>query len=86
MCSDRQKEDAIGLYAYKNNRDIKKLKSHIDVYHKQKEMQKLGLSAGQLSSVLSSAPIEETYIYKDNSRNRVILAFFFAGLMLMAVF
>jgi ABC-2 type transport system permease protein len=81
-----KKEDAIGLYAYKNNRDIKKLKSHIDVYHKQKEMQKLGLSAGQLSSVLSSAPIEETYIYKDNSRNRVILAFFFAGLMLMAVF
>ena len=81
-----KKEDAIGLYAYKNNRDIKKLKSYIDVYHKQKEMQKLGLSPEQLSSVLSSAPIEESYIYTDNSRNRVILSYFFAGLMIMAVF
>lgn len=81
-----KKEDAIGLYAYKNNRDIKKLKSYIDVYHKQKEMQKLGVSPEQLSSVLSSAPIEESYIYTNNSRNRVILAYFFAGLMIMAVF
>lgn len=79
-------EDALALYAYKNNRDIKKLKNSIDIYHKQKEMQKLGLSPGQLSLVLSSAPIEETYIYTDNSRNRVILAWFFAGLMIMAVF
>jgi ABC-2 type transport system permease protein len=79
-------ENALGLYAYKNNRDIKKLKNSIDTYHKQKEMQKLGLSPEQLSLVLSSAPIEETYIYTDNSRNRVILAWFFAGLMIMAVF
>lgn len=81
-----KKEDALSLYAYKNNRDIKKLKSYIDVYYQQIEMQKLGLSSEQLSSVLSSAPIEESYIYTDNSRNRVILAYFFAGLMIMAVF
>ncbi len=81
-----KKEDATGLYAYKNNRDIKKLKSYIDVHHKQKEMQRLGLSPEQLASVLSSAPLEESYIYTDNSRNRVILAYFFAGLMIMAVF
>lgn len=80
------KEDAISLLAYKSNRDIKKLKSHIDMYHQQKEMQKLGLSPEQLASLLSSAPIEESYIYTDNSRNRVILAYFFAGLMLLAVF
>jgi len=81
-----KKENVLSLYAYKNNRDIKKLKSYLDVYHKQKVMQDLGLSPEQLSSVLSSAPIEESYIYMDNSRNRVILAFFFAGLMIMAVF
>lgn len=81
-----KKENAIGLYAYKSNRDIKKLKSYIDVYHKQKKMLKLGISAEQLSSILSSAPIEESYTYTNNSRNRVILAYFFAGLMIMAVF
>jgi ABC-2 type transport system permease protein len=81
-----KKEGAIGLYAYKNNRDIKKLKSYLDDYHKQMEMQKLGISAGQLASVLSPATIEESFVLSDNSRNRIILAFFFAGLMIMAVF
>jgi len=80
------KANAIGLYAYKSTRDVKKLKSQIDVYHKQKEMQKLGLSPEQLATVLASAQLEESYIYTDNSKNRVILAYFFAGLMLMAVF
>jgi ABC-2 type transport system permease protein len=81
-----KKEGAIGLYAYKNNRDIKKLKSYLDDYHKQMELQKLGISAGQLASVLSPATIEESFVLTDNSRNRIILAFFFAGLMIMAVF
>jgi len=80
------KDGAIALYAYKNNRDIKKLKTFILVYQQQIEMQKLGLSAEQLASVLSPAPIVESFIYTDNSRNRVILAYFFAGLMILAVF
>lgn len=80
------KEDVIGLYAYKKNRDIKKLISYINAYHKQKEMQKIGLSHEQLSRILSAAPIEESYIYTDNSRTRIILAYFFAGLMILAVF
>jgi len=81
-----KKEGAIGLHAYKNNRDIKKLKSHINDYHKQTELKKLGISAGQLASVLSSATIEESFVLTDNSKNRVILAYFFAGLMILAVF
>jgi ABC-2 type transport system permease protein len=81
-----KKDGAIGLYAYKTSKVIKKLKSSIDEYHKQIEMQKLGISAEQLASVFSPAPIEESFIYTDNSKNRVILAYFFAGLMIMAVF
>lgn len=80
------KDGVIGLYAYKKSKDIKKLKTFIDVYQQQIEMQKLGLSAEQLASVLSPASIVESFIYKENSRNRVILAYFFAGLMIMAVF
>lgn len=80
------KDDAIALYAYKNSRDIKKLKTFLDGYHQQIEMQKLNLSAEQLTAILSPARIEESYIYTDNSRNRVILAYFFAGLMVLAVF
>lgn len=80
------KNGTIELYAYKNNRDIKKLKTYLDIYHQQKEMQKLGLSAEQLASVLSPASTEETFVIKDNSSNRLILSYFFAGLMILAVF
>jgi ABC-2 type transport system permease protein len=81
-----KREDAIGLYAYKNNREIKKLKTYLDAYHKQVEMKKMGLSEDQLATLLSPATINESFIYTNNSRNRVILSYFFAGLMIMAVF
>ena len=74
------------LFAYKNTRAIKKLKTYLTEYHKQLEMQKIGLSAGQLSAVLSPAPIAESFLYTDNSKNRVVLAYFFAGLMILALF
>ena len=74
------------LFAYKNTRAIKKLKTYLTEYHKQLEMQKIGLSAGQLSVVLSPAPIAESFHYTDNSKNRVVLAYFFAGLMILALF
>ncbi len=80
------KKGTIELYAYKNNRDIKKLKAYLDIYHQQIEMQKLGLSAEDLASVLSPASTKETFIIKDNSSNRLILSYFFAGLMILAVF
>jgi ABC-2 type transport system permease protein len=79
-------DKSIELYAYKLNNDIKELKGFLDGYHKQVEMQKLGLTADQLSKVLSSAPIDESYVYTENSNKRLVLAFFFAGLMIVAVF
>jgi ABC-2 type transport system permease protein len=78
--------DTIGLYAYKYNRDIKKLKRSVDVYYKQREMKKLGLRAEQLAFISSPAPLTESYRYTDNAASRVVLAYFFAGLMILAVF
>lgn len=77
---------AIELYAYKLNKDIKQLKGFLDDYHQKAEMQKLELTAEQLSTVLSSATIKESYIYSENSNKRLVLAYFFAGLMIVAVF
>jgi ABC-2 type transport system permease protein len=74
------------LLAYKNTRAIKKLKTYLTEYHKQREMQKIGLSPDQLSAVLSPAPVVESFLYTDNSKNRLVLAYFFDGLMIMAVF
>jgi len=74
------------ILAYKNSRAIKKLKTYLTEYHKQKEMQKIGLPPDELAAVLSPAPVVESYLYTDNSKNRVVLAYFFAGLMILAVF
>lgn len=74
------------LHAYKNTSAIKKLKAHLTEYHKQREMQKIGLSSDDLSVVLSQAPVIESFVYTDNSGKRSVLSYFFAGLMLMAVF
>ena len=74
------------VHAYKNTRAIQKLKVHLTEYHKQREMQKIGLSAGELTLVLSPAPVIESFLYTNNSRNRFVLSLFFAGLMIMAVF
>ncbi|WP_257667937.1 ABC transporter permease [Parapedobacter tibetensis] len=74
------------LHAYKNTSDINKIKAHLTEYHKQSEMQKIGLSPDELTTVLSPAPVIESFVYTDNSGKRVVLSYFFAGIMLMAVF
>jgi ABC-2 type transport system permease protein len=74
------------VHAYKKVRVLKKLKIALEEQHRTQEMQKIGLSQADLAIVLSSARITELYVYTDNSKSRVLLACFFAGLMIMAVF
>jgi ABC-2 type transport system permease protein len=81
-----KKGEIFTINAYKSTRAIKKLKTYLTEYQQQKEMQKIGLSSDQLSVVLSPAPVVESYIYTNNSKNRLVLAMFFAGLMILAVF
>lgn len=78
--------EAFSVHAYKSNRTIKKLKTRLTDYYQQQEMQRIGLSAEALSSVLAEAPVVESYVYTDNSGKRLVLSYFFAGLMVMAVF
>ncbi len=79
-------EEAFSIHAYKSNRTIKKLKTRLTDYYQQREMQRIGLSAEALSTVLAAAPVVESYVYTDNSGKRLVLSYFFAGLMVMAVF
>lgn len=74
------------IHAYKNTRTLKKLRSALDEYHRSQQMVNVGLSQADLENILSHAPIKESFIYADNSKNRILIAYFFAGLMLMAVF
>jgi ABC-2 type transport system permease protein len=78
--------DAYVIHAYKNMRILKKLKAALEDDHRVSEMHKLGLKEGDLAKVMAPAPIVESFVYTDNSGSRTLLAYFFAGLMLLAVF
>jgi len=78
--------EIFSLFAYKNSQAIKKLKTYLTEYHKQREMQRIGLSTDELLAVLSPAPVVESFLYTDNSKNRLVLAWLFAGLMILALF
>jgi ABC-2 type transport system permease protein len=81
-----EEDNAFTVHAYKKVRVLKKLKMALEEQHRTQEMQKIGLSQDDLAIVLSPARITELYVYTDNSKSRVLLACFFAGLMIMAVF
>ena len=81
-----KEDNAFTVHAYKKVRALKKLKIALEEQHRMQEMQKIGLSQANLAIVLSPARIKELYVYTDNSKSRVLLAYFFAGLMIFAVF
>jgi ABC-2 type transport system permease protein len=81
-----QNGESFVIKAYKNSRNIKKLKTILNDYHKQNELQKIGISQEELAKILADAPVSESFIYADNSGKRIVLAGFFAGLMILAVF
>jgi len=74
------------IHAYKKTRVLKKLKAVLDDHYKEQMMKLKGLSENDLSMILAPAPVKESFVYTDNSKNRIIMAFFFAGLMILAVF
>lgn len=79
-------DETFTVHAYKSNRIIKKLRARLTEYYQQQEMQRIGLSAETLSRVLAEAPVVESFVYVSNSSKRLVLSYFFAGLMIMAVF
>ena len=78
--------DGIVLYAYKRTSVLDPVQEQLNAYHKQQEMQRIGLSDEALEAVLAPASVTMAYTYIDNSGHQVVLSLFFAGLMVMAVF
>ncbi len=78
--------DTYIVHAYKSTRTSKKLKERLDAHHTQRELQKAGISPETLALLVSPAPVVESFVYTDNSGKRLVLSYFFAGLMIMALF
>lgn len=73
------------IHAYKDSKVLKKLRTTLDEYQRLQKMQDIELSQTDLDNILSPAVIIESFVYTKNSKSRVLLAYFFAGLMIMAV-
>ncbi|KUO63263.1 hypothetical protein APF79_09630 [bacterium BRH_c32] len=78
--------ESFNLFAYKNSREIEKIKNSLNEYHAQREMQRIGLSPDELSAILSPAQVVESFLYSNESKSRIVLAWLFACLMILAVF
>lgn len=81
-----EEEEGFRLFAYKEPGRLSKLQDQLNDYSKLKKLQDKGLDIDDYEHITSPAPLETQYIYEAGRGQRRIVAFFFAGLMVMAVF
>jgi ABC-2 type transport system permease protein len=74
------------VHSWKKPKKFKKLQETLNVYCQNEALRQINLSAENLETVLKPAILKETYLYETGTRGKNILAYFFAGLMIMAVF
>jgi ABC-2 type transport system permease protein len=74
------------IHSWKKPKRLDALQENLKVYSQQEAMAKINLSAHDLDYVMRPADLKEVYLYEAGTHDRSVLAFFFAGLMIMAVF
>jgi ABC-2 type transport system permease protein len=81
-----QKGDDFVLHSWKKPGKLKKLQEILNENRKIQAMKKIELSSEKLEYILRPAVITEIYINESVALGRSILAYFFAGLMIMVIF
>ncbi len=79
-------EDGFQLFAYKEPGRLSKLQEQLHEYSKLRNLQDKGLTLEDYETIISPVQLETQYIYEAGRGQRRVVAFFFAGLMVMAVF
>ncbi len=74
------------LYAYKKPGGLNRLQTALDAYRQQVAMQEKDITPDKLEYIMKPASLKEEYSFQPQSSQRRVLAYFFAGLMVMAVF
>jgi len=81
-----QEGEGFVIHSWKKPKRLGALQENLKVYCQQEAMAKINLSARDLEYVMRPADLKEVYLYEAGTNDRSVLAFFFAGLMIMAVF
>lgn len=74
------------LFAYKKPGSLNRLTRILDSYRHQHALKAENISELQLANVLAPANLSEEYVYQPAPIQRRVLGYFFAGLMILAVF
>lgn len=74
------------LHAWKEPARMDKLREYLGRYHQQVTMARKGISQADMDEMMSDAPLETRYQYVHRHGKTRLVAFFFAGIMVMAVF
>ncbi|TCO09841.1 ABC transporter permease [Natronoflexus pectinivorans] len=74
------------VHSWRNSGRIKELQRYLDEYRSRQAMQEIDLPRESLQYVLKPANVNEVYYFTAGSRERRIMAIFFSGMMVMAVF
>jgi len=81
-----QTKDDFALLAYKEPKNINMLQNSLNEYRMIRALDEKNISWEDFGYVMQPATIESEYIFQPQSRDRKILAGFFAGLMFIGVF
>jgi ABC-2 type transport system permease protein len=81
-----QNELDFTVHAYKKPKKLPALKAKLNEYCKATSLQSKGINRQDFESILIPAVVIESYVFTENSKSRILLACFFAGLMILAVF
>jgi len=79
-------EDAFTIHAYRHNNDIDQLKQILNGYRFEGTLREKGISPELYAQLHEPAQITESFVVTEDRRYRTILSYFFAILMIMAVF
>jgi ABC-2 type transport system permease protein len=74
------------LQSWKKPGEMKLIKATLDEYRRMVNLNKVGLTKETLNSILETSEIKESFFIDPKTHDRKTLSYFFAGLMIMAVF
>jgi ABC-2 type transport system permease protein len=81
-----QEGESFVIHSWKKPKRLNALQENLKIYCQHEAMAKINLSTSDLEYVMRPADLKEVYLYEAGTNDRSVLAFFFAGLMIMAVF
>ncbi len=81
-----KEDETFVLHAWKEPARMNKLREYLGKYHQHLTMERKDLSQSDMDELMGDAPLKTRYEYVHRQEKTRLVAFFFAGIMVMTVF